>query len=74
MFRLIRQLAGRGFREWRRLASVRELENLSDYQLADIGLRRDQLLLFAFEGEPIDDERGGPLMEPTYRVGFEPCG
>jgi uncharacterized protein YjiS (DUF1127 family) len=72
MFRLIRQLAGKELGEWRRLADIRALEKLSDHQLADIGLRRDQL--FTIEAEPRDDDRNRPRREPIYRPGFEPCG
>ncbi len=74
MFCSIRQLADRQFRQWRRLANVREFEKLSDHQLADIGLRRDQLFMFAFEEEPLDYEAKRPVMEPHYQPGFEPCG
>jgi uncharacterized protein YjiS (DUF1127 family) len=72
MFELIRQLANRELGEWRRLADIRELAKLSDHQLADIGLRRDQL--FMLEGEAPEDERQGPFRAPIYRPGFEPCG
>jgi uncharacterized protein YjiS (DUF1127 family) len=72
MFRLIRQLANKELGEWRRLADIRELGKLSDHQLADIGLRRDQL--FMLEAKPPVDDGERPLREPVYRPGFEPCG
>ncbi len=72
MFWSIRQLAGGALAEWRRLASIRRLEKLSDHLLADIGLRRDQL--FLLEGEACDDDRQEPVRAPFYRPGFEPCG
>jgi uncharacterized protein YjiS (DUF1127 family) len=72
MFRSIKQLARKEFAEWRRLANIRELEKLSDHQLADIGLRRDQL--FMLEAEPLNDQVETPFLGPIYRPGFEPCG
>lgn len=72
MFGLIKQLANRELAEWRRLINIAELEKLSDHQLADIGLRRDQL--FMLQAEPTVDDSERPLREPVYRPGFEPCG
>ena len=44
----------RRVREWRREHSLRrELDSLSDRQLADIGLRRDQIDLVAMGGVPV---------------------
>jgi uncharacterized protein YjiS (DUF1127 family) len=72
MFEQIRQLARREMGEWRRLADIALLAKLSDRQLADIGLRRDQL--FMLEATPIADARRRPVRGPIYRPGFEPCG
>jgi len=72
MFRLIGQLANRELGQWRRLADVRKLDTLSDHQLADIGLRRDQL--FMIESELPAEERQRLYAAPIYRPGFEPCG
>ena len=74
MFRSIRQLARRELSEWRRLASIRQLAKLDDHQLADIGLRRDQLFMIEFDGAPPEEETDRPLSKPIYRLGFEPCG
>ncbi|MBV8105484.1 MAG: DUF1127 domain-containing protein [Hyphomicrobiales bacterium] len=72
MFWLIRQLARRELAEWRRLASIKALTKLSDHQLADIGLRRDQLFMLELQ-EP-DGVRERPVPAPVFRPGFEPCG
>jgi uncharacterized protein YjiS (DUF1127 family) len=72
MFEQIRQLARREMGEWRRLADIALLAKLSDHQLADIGLRRDQL--FLVEAASTDDARQRQVREPIYRPGFEPCG
>ena len=74
MFRSVRQLVRRELGEWRRLADVRELAKLDDHQLADIGLRRDQLFMLVFDREPPQYLTQKPGPEPAYRPSFEPCG
>ena len=70
MFWTLKQLARREIAEWRRLADIRALEQLTDHQLDDIGLRRDQL--FLIEARGVDEDRAAPA--PVYQPGFEPCG
>jgi hypothetical protein len=72
MFWFLKQLANREIAEWRRLASIEALAKLSDHQLADLGLRRDQL--FLLETQEIDGAREQPAPAPVFRPGLEPCG
>jgi uncharacterized protein YjiS (DUF1127 family) len=72
MFWFIRQLARREIAEWRRLADIRTLAKLSDHQLADIGLRRDQLFMPELQQPNGEWERPAPAA--IFRPGFEPCG
>jgi uncharacterized protein YjiS (DUF1127 family) len=53
MFGFIPQAASEFAKEWRRQAAIRQLSELNDHLLADIGLRRDQLptYLMELEGE-----------------------
>jgi uncharacterized protein YjiS (DUF1127 family) len=64
MFWSIRQLARRELAEWRRLASIKALAKLSDRQLDDIGLRRDQL--FMLESEEPDWARERPVPARSF--------
>ena len=70
MFWTLKQLARREIAEWRRLADIRAFEQLTDHQLDDIGLRRDQL--FLIEARGVDEHLATPA--PVYQPGFEPCG
>jgi uncharacterized protein YjiS (DUF1127 family) len=72
MFWSIKQLAREEIAQWRRLADIRALGRLSDHQLADIGLRRDQL--FMLEAQRPDDAWERPVADVVFRPGFEPCG
>jgi uncharacterized protein YjiS (DUF1127 family) len=72
MFWLIKQLARNELAEWRRLADVAALEKLSDHQLVDIGLRRDQLFMLEARSPDAGWERPAPAA--AFRPGFEPCG
>ena len=72
MFWSIKQLVRKEFEEWRRLADIAALEKLSDRQLADIGLRRDQL--FTLETQSVDAAWERPATAAVFRPGFEPCG
>jgi uncharacterized protein YjiS (DUF1127 family) len=72
MFWLIKQLAAEEFAQWRRLVDIRALAKLSDHQLDDIGLRRDQL--FMLEARRSDGAWERPVSETAFRPGFEPCG
>lgn len=44
VFRVAARLAGRMVRAWRERSAMRRLAELSDWQLADIGLTREDLL------------------------------
>ena len=72
MFWLIKQLAAEEFAQWRRLVDIRALAKLSDHQLDDIGLRRDQL--FMLEAQRPDGAWERPVSETAFLPGFEPCG
>jgi hypothetical protein len=54
MFGLITQAASEFAKEWRRQAAIRDLSELNDHLLADIGLRRDQLPTYLMESETED--------------------
>ncbi len=71
MFWSIKQWVLRELADWRALADIQELAKLSDAQLDDIGLRREQL--FMLESQPID-EREAPVGGPAFRPGLEPRG
>lgn len=72
MFWSIKQIVRQEFAQWRRLADIRALGKLSDHQLADIGLRRDQL--FMLEAQSFDAAWERPVPNAVFRPGFEPCG
>jgi len=72
MFSSLMQLARREIAEWRRIANIRELGKLSDHQLDDIGIRREQL--FMLELEQIDEARERAVLTPLFQHNFEPCG
>jgi hypothetical protein len=72
MFWSIKQLVLREIADWRRLAGIEQLAKLSDRELADIGLLRDQL--FMLEMEEPDGARELLVRAPVFRPGFEPCG
>jgi uncharacterized protein YjiS (DUF1127 family) len=72
MFSFVKQLALREFAEWRRRAMIEALAKLSDPQLDDVGLRRDQLYMLEMpKNEPV---RERPVPAPVFRPRFEPCG
>jgi Domain of unknown function (DUF1127) len=54
MFGIITQAASEFAKEWRRQAAIRNLSELNDHLLADIGLRRDQLPTYLMESETED--------------------
>ena len=54
MFGFITQAASEFAKEWRRQAAIRDLGELNDHLLADIGLRRDQLPTYLMESETED--------------------
>jgi uncharacterized protein YjiS (DUF1127 family) len=51
MFGFIMQAASEFAKEWRRQAAFRDLSELNDHLLADIGLRREQLPTYLLEAE-----------------------
>jgi uncharacterized protein YjiS (DUF1127 family) len=54
MFGFIMQAASEFANEWRRQAAIRDLSELNDHLLADIGLRREQLPTYLLEAETED--------------------
>jgi hypothetical protein len=58
--------------EWRRQSAIRELNKLSDAQLPDIGLRRDQLPTCALELTRAQNRAPAPAL--AYRPELQPCG
>jgi uncharacterized protein YjiS (DUF1127 family) len=71
MFHWLKQLVREEYEQWLRLVDVRALERLSDHQLDDIGLRRDQL--YALYARPRAEARPS-FLGPVFRAEFEPCG
>jgi uncharacterized protein YjiS (DUF1127 family) len=59
-------------RERRRQAAVRELGKLSDHQLADIGLRREQLSTVALD--LADEKERDRVLAPALRPELQVCG
>jgi uncharacterized protein YjiS (DUF1127 family) len=59
-------------RERRRQAAVRELGKLSDHQLADIGLRREQLSTVALD--LADEKERDRVLAPALRLELQVCG
>ena len=59
-------------RERRRQAAVRELGKLGDRQLADIGLRREQLSTVALD--LADEKERDRVLAPTLRPELQVCG
>jgi len=58
---------------WRSHAALRDLNQLSDHHLADLGLRREQLPTLA---RRLEDE-ATPVVSrrlPDYRAELVPCG
>jgi uncharacterized protein YjiS (DUF1127 family) len=59
--------------ERRRQAAALELSRLSDHQLADIGLRRDQLPTLALDLSQ-EQERSRDIAHGVARSELQPCG
>jgi uncharacterized protein YjiS (DUF1127 family) len=71
MFGFITQAASEFAREWRRQAAIRDLSELNDHLLADLGLRRDQLPTYLMESETEDTTPSRVLVSQPRLVG---CG
>jgi uncharacterized protein YjiS (DUF1127 family) len=59
-------------RERRRQAAVRELGEPSDHELADIGLRREQLSTVALD--LADEKERDRVLAPALRPELQTCG
>jgi hypothetical protein len=68
MFGIITQAASEFAKEWRRQAAIRELSELNDHLLADIGLRRDQLPTYLMESETEDRSTPSRLLDSQPRL------
>jgi uncharacterized protein YjiS (DUF1127 family) len=71
MFDLMRQVADALLDAWRTRAALRELGLLSDRQLADLGLRREQLATLT---RSVPQERKRKSAPPSFRAVPLPCG
>ena len=60
MVNLIRQLVNALRAAWRRQADLEELSALGDYQLADLGIRREQIFL---RGKKRPEDEGAALAQ-----------
>ena len=72
MFGFLAQVLDDLARERRRQAAVRELGKLSDHQLADIGLRREQLSTVALD--LADEKERDRALAPALRPELQVCG
>jgi uncharacterized protein YjiS (DUF1127 family) len=72
MFDFLAQVLDDLARERRRQAAVRELGKLSDHQLADIGLRREQLSTVALDLS--DEKERDRVLAPSLRPELQVCG
>ena len=72
MANLVRQLANILRTAWHRQADIKELSTMSDDQLADIGLRREQI--FQLGKKRPENAKEQPLLQPKYRQELAPCG
>jgi uncharacterized protein YjiS (DUF1127 family) len=72
MFGFLAQVLDDLARERRRQAAVRELGKLSDHQLADIGLRREQLSTVALD--LADEKERDRVLATALRLERQVCG
>jgi uncharacterized protein YjiS (DUF1127 family) len=72
MFGFFAQVLDDLVQEWRRQAAIRELDKLSDYHLADIGLRREQLPTLALE--LADEKERDRTLALAFRPELQVCG
>ena len=68
MIGFVMQAASEFAKEWRRQAAIRELSELNDHLLADIGLRRDQLPTYLMESETEDRSTPSRLLVSQPRL------
>jgi uncharacterized protein YjiS (DUF1127 family) len=72
MFGFLAQVLDDLARERRRQSAVRELGKLSDHQLADIGLRREQLSTVALD--LADEKERDRVLAPALWAELQVCG
>jgi uncharacterized protein YjiS (DUF1127 family) len=72
MFEIVMQVLREAANERRRQAAIRELSELNDHLLTDIGLRRDQLPAFMIE--PTAESPKALPAAPVFRQELAHCG